>query len=345
MCCRDPVPHGLPPRRQRRRARRCAGKQLLFTAREDLPPADLPPRDCPHSPARSPNACAATEPTPRSWSGTAPTSAVRPVLRRCAGACRAAGLRVSTDASHEGRYWSYLCARPDAAARPRAPRTTRGRARSRHSGRGRPGDALPDRAAYERATRPRSRSPTDPWPQATARAGDRLLALIDRRRIDERRRRAAGRGRDAPPTARRCARVRAGERLTDDDSRLADGAAGARARRSGTVGLGQIIAGSREIIRAERTLWQTSCAVPSLSCGRRRACCSPSRPGWGGDTKLGRHRPRPGDRAASRVPTGPTPAGTAGRCGATGLPQAVLRDAVRFRARHRVGDRRARRSA
>jgi len=226
------------------------GKQLRFTLRIDLPPADLPARELTSltreiaQRLRDHGANAAV------LIGYGPDEAVRPMLRQLRRACRAVGIRITDSLrSHDGRYWSYQCRDPRCCPPGGTPYDAQASAIAAEAvlaG----CTALPDFAAYADQI---AREPvSDGVLAAAGRATNRLLELIDSA-ADERE--AADRLVAAARSAHAEAlgRVTSGAGLTDDDiAWLSTLALGHDAR----DWFGRQINGPRAAIRAERALWQ-----------------------------------------------------------------------------------------
>jgi hypothetical protein len=155
---------------------------LLFTAREDLPGADL--GDLREQALMLQRLLRRERATAVLLVGFGPDDRVRPALLLLRDLCETAGVRVlELLRADDGRFWSYLCADPTCCpvdGSPYDPRSTAVAAQWTVAGR----VALPDREAYERQLDPVTGDGRLAMAQATARAGDRFFELVTRP-IDE----------------------------------------------------------------------------------------------------------------------------------------------------------------
>jgi hypothetical protein len=192
------------------------GKQLTFTARYDLPKPDAPRSETRFTVEHMLGVVAQQDLTGVLIVGFGSDDVVAPLALTLRDACSRFGLDVLEVLRADcGRYWSYLCTDPLCCPPDGSPYdagTSAVAAAWTVAGR----VALPDRETYERQLRPVVGVDRVAVRQATAVAGEELLALL-RKQTDEQQAEEAITDRAIHAIDRGLSRLRAGQELGADD--------------------------------------------------------------------------------------------------------------------------------
>jgi hypothetical protein len=192
------------------------GKQLTFTARRDLPPLDTPEQDIRDTVDQLLQVVLRQRLTGVLIVGFGPENRVRPLALTLRDVYARAGLDVlEVLRAEDGRYWSYLCPDPLCCPEdgsPYNPLASAVAAEWTVAGR----VALPSREAYEGQLNPLGGVARAAIRQATARADERLMEMLTQA-ADERDATVAMTAETHQAIDRALSRLRADERLTDDD--------------------------------------------------------------------------------------------------------------------------------